>query len=63
VFGRDMIFNIKHVANWEYKKENKKRLITKNNKAENAKRVEHLYKEGDQVLLKKGAESKYVTPY
>ena len=63
VFGRDMIFNIKHVANWEYIRANKQKLINKNNKAENAKRVEHLYKEGDKVLLRRGTENKYETPY
>jgi transposase InsO family protein len=45
VFGRDMIFNIKHVANWEYIRQNKQKMIEKNNKAENAKRVAHSYKE------------------
>ena len=58
VFGRDMIFNIKHVANWEFIRENKQKLIDKNNKAENAKRVEHTYKLGDLVLLRRGTENK-----
>ena len=63
VFCRDMIFNIQHVANWEYIRQNKQKLIEKKNKAENAKRVEHSYKEGDTVLLKRGTESKYESPY
>ena len=63
VFGRDMILNIKHVANWEYIRQNKQKLIEKNNKAENAKRVKHFYKEGDEVLLQRGTENKYETPY
>jgi cleavage and polyadenylation specificity factor subunit 1 len=63
VFGRDMIFNIQHVANWEYIRQNKQTLIDKNNKAENAKRVTHNYKVGDLVLLRKGTENKYKTPY
>ena len=37
VFGRDTIFNIKHVANWVYIRQNKQKLINKNNKAENVK--------------------------
>ena len=37
--------------------------LIKNNKAENAKRVPHLYKEGDLVLLLQGTENKYETPY
>ena len=36
VFGRDMIFPIKHVANWEFIQMNKQRLTNKINKAENA---------------------------
>ena len=34
-----MIFNIKHVANWEFIRENKQKMIDINNKAENAKIV------------------------
>ena len=59
VSGRDMIFNIKHIANWEYIRQNKQKMIEKNNKAENAKRVAHSYKEGDLVLLLRGTEKKY----
>jgi len=38
-------------------------LIHKINKAENTTRVEHHYKVGDQVLLKRGTENKYETPF
>jgi hypothetical protein len=31
VFGRDMIFNVEHTANWEYIRARKQRLIKKNN--------------------------------
>jgi hypothetical protein len=58
VFGRDMIFNIQHTANWEYIKQRKQHLIHKNNKRENAGRIEHTYKVGDKVLLRRGTESK-----
>ena len=58
-----MIFNLQHVANWGYIRQNKQKVIEKNNKAENAKRVAHLYKEGDPVLLKRGTENKYESPY
>ena len=54
IFGRDMILNVNHVANWEHIKQRKQRLIEKNNKQENAKRLPHSYKEGDKVLLKRG---------
>ena len=63
VFGRDMIFNIQHVANWEFIRQNKQRHIDKNNKAENAKRIDHQYKKGDLVLLLQGTENKYEAPY
>jgi len=63
IFGRDMILNVNHVANWEHIKQRKQRLIEKNNKHENAKRLPHSYKEGDKVLLKRGTEHKYEAPY
>ena len=52
VFGRDMIFKISHVANWELIHHNKQKQIVRNNKAKNAKQVEHIYKKGNLVLLK-----------
>ena len=58
-----MIFNIKHTANWEYIRQRKQDLINKNNKRENAGRIEHEYKVGEQVLLKRGNENKYESPY
>ena len=58
-----MIFNIQHVANWEYIRSNKQRRIDKNNKAENAKRTAHLYKEGNLVLLLCRTKNKYETSY
>ena len=58
-----MISNIQHIANWEYIRQNKQKLIEKNNKAENAKRIEHSYKVGDPVLVKRGTENKYESLY
>jgi len=63
VFGRDMIFNIKHEANWEYIRQRKQKLIDKNNARENAGRIPHVYNLGDKVLLKRGTENKYESPY
>jgi transposase InsO family protein/exonuclease VII small subunit len=63
VFGRDMIFNIKHAANWEYIKQRKQQIINQNNKRENAKRKKHTYNVGDQVLLSRGNEFKYESPF
>jgi hypothetical protein len=51
VFGRDMIFPIKHIAAWQFIKNWKQKLIDKNNERENAKRVDYDYQVGDQVLI------------
>jgi hypothetical protein len=58
-----MILNVKHEANWEYIRARKQKIIEKNNKAENATRVPHTYSIGDKVLIKRGNENKYETPY
>jgi hypothetical protein len=63
VFGRDMILKVKHEENWEYTRARKQNIILKNNKAENAKRIPHTYNLGDKVLIKRGTENKYRTPY
>jgi hypothetical protein len=63
VFGRDMIFNIQHIANWEFIRENKQRIIAKNNKNKNAKCIPLIYEVGHKVLLRKGTEFKYGQPY
>lgn len=63
VFGRDMIFNVQHTANWEYIRSRKQKLIKKNNLNENKKRIPHTYSIGDRVMLRKGSENKYEQPY
>ena len=63
IFGRDMIFNIQHTANWEYIRARKQRLIQKNNKNENKSRVPHTYHVNDKVMLRKGTENKYEAPF
>jgi len=63
VFGRDMIFNIQHTANWEYIKQRKQQIIDNNNRRENANRKEHIYSLGDKVLLRRGTENKYEAPF
>ena len=62
VFGRDMIFNVEHTANWEYIRARKQRLIKKNNTNENKKRIPHTYHVHDKVMLRKGTENKYEGP-
>jgi transposase InsO family protein len=63
VFGRDMIFNVKHAANWEYIRARKQNILNNNNKRENVKRTPHTYRINDKVMLKIGTENKYETPY
>ena len=63
VYGRDMIFNIKHVANWQAIKERKQKLINKNNERENKKRIKHTYQVDEKVLLIRHDARKYERPY
>ena len=63
VYGRDMIFNIKHEANWKAIVDRKQRKIDKNNKYENARRIAHDYKVGDKVLLERHHARKMERPY
>ena len=63
VFGRDMIFNVQHTANWEYIRARKQLLIQKNNQNENKSRIPHTYQVNDKVMLRKGTENKYEAPF
>jgi len=53
VFGRDMIFNIRHEADWHLIQERKRARIDANNKQENQTRKDHDYAPGEQVLITK----------
>ena len=44
VFGRDMILNIQHTANWKAIKDRKQQIIKKNNLRENRTRIPHTYR-------------------
>ena len=60
VFGRDMLFNIKKVINWQLITENKRKQIARDNIRENTERIPHKYQVGDEVLrIKKGIRRKY----
>lgn len=63
VLGCVTIFNIQHDAKWVFIRKNKQVCINKNSRVESAKHVAHLYKEGNHVLLQRGTENKYETPY
>ena len=62
VFGRDMIFHIEHVANWQQIRERKQELINKNNDRENATREEYDYAVGDKVLILVAEHNKMERP-
>ena len=63
VFGRDMILNINHVANWEHIEQRKQALINKNNDTENTKKIPHTCSMGNKVLPKRGTETKHESPH
>jgi hypothetical protein len=53
VFGRDMLLSVPFRADWAKIKIRKQGLINKGVLRENASRIQHKYKVGDQVLLDK----------
>jgi len=59
VFGRDAIFNVKHLANWKYIQDRKQALINLNNKKENSSRRPHQYQVGARVIVKDAQRLKY----
>ncbi len=61
VFGRDAVLNIRHLADWRYIRERKQDSIDRSNARENAKRLPHQYKPGDQVLIKAEQKRKFGT--
>jgi transposase InsO family protein len=63
VFGRDMIFNVKHTANWKLIKERKQKIIDYNNERENKSRIAHEYTINEKVLLLRHDANKYERPY
>ena len=62
IFGRDMIFNIQHIADWREIKQRKQRIIRQNNRRENSKRIEHSYEVGDKVIKRNKQAHKYERP-
>ena len=58
-----MVINTPFIADWEAIKQRKQQIIDKNNKMENSKRKEHIYRVWDQVLFKNKWAQKYKRPY
>jgi len=55
VFGRDATLNTSFQADWQFIKEQKQRLITQNNKCENAEPMPHARNAVDVTAVKAGA--------
>jgi hypothetical protein len=53
VFGRDMVLPITFMAGWGAIEQQRQKEMARNNRIENASRINHGYKVGDKVLLKK----------
>jgi hypothetical protein len=51
VFGRDMIFNIKTVVNWDLIRKRKQSQVDFDNERENKRRISYDYKVGQRVYL------------
>ena len=68
IFGRDMLFDIPYLADWNAVGRRRKRLVQINNDRENASRVHFDYAVGQKCLLKNDGKSrkaadKYLGPY
>ena len=68
IFGRDMLFDIPYVADWNVIGRRRQEQVEINNKRENKRRQPHDYAIGDKVLIRKDgilrkAEDKYEGPY
>ncbi len=53
IFGRDMLFDIPFIADWQKIGEHRQKLTDLNNAHENEGRIDYDYKVGQKVLLKK----------
>ena len=54
VFGKDMLFNMKKVINWQLITKNKRKQVVRDNTQENTECIPHKYRVGDEVLRIKG---------
>ena len=59
VLGRDAILNTRSKTNWKYVKDREQRLIDQNNARKNAKRILHIYLEGNRVIYRVPVDCKF----
>jgi hypothetical protein len=53
IFGRDMLFDILFIADWQKIAEHRQRLTDHNNARENKGRIDYDYKVGQKLLVRK----------
>ena len=53
IFGRDMLFDIPYIADWNKIGDYRQRQADLNNLRENKKRIDYDYKVGDKILVRK----------
>ena len=63
VFGRDMVLNVTHLANWYDINKRKQEVINQNNKRENSKRIDYDFSVGEKVLIERHGARKIERPY
>ena len=68
IFGRDMLFDIPYIADWNKIGEYRQAQTDRNAQRENASRVDFDYAVGGEVMIRKDgtlrkAETKYTGPY
>jgi len=59
VFGRDALLNVSFKADWQHIKERQQKLITQNNKRENATQIPHQHNVGDIMTVDTGKQRKH----
>jgi hypothetical protein len=62
IFGRDMLFDIPFITDWQKIGEHRQRLTDLNNACENKGRIDYDYKVGQKVLLRKDVSSAMLSP-
>jgi hypothetical protein len=58
-----LLIALKHLTNWEHIRQRKQARIDESNKQENAKRKDHQYNIGDEILFRRKKKSKHELEY
>ena len=52
IFGRDMMFNLPHAANWSEIGKTRQKLVKRDNIRENTRRIDNDYQVGQKVIIR-----------